>query len=104
MRSYALLAAVLVVAACNRHVNGSRYVEPATCTGNWVATVNNTTNRYYDLYVGSRLVGTAEPRMTSRAVLDPALGRVTPTLREAAVSRSQSGPHLTSGALRMTCE
>jgi hypothetical protein len=95
---------MLVLSSCyNRHVNGTMQPTVEDCDGTWVAVVRNMTDRYYDLYVGTRLVGTAEPRSTSRVRLDPMLGRVTPTLRESATTRDQTGPRL-SGGVRVVCE
>ena len=106
MRYVILFAAIpLVATGCaNPSVNGTKAVPQQPCTGTWVATVNNSTNRYYDLYVGSRLVGTSEPRSVSRIVMDPALGQVTPQLRVAVTSREEKGPQISSQALRMSCE
>lgn len=92
-------------AACyNQHVNGTTLPQGQVCTRNWVAVVNNPTARIYDLYVGARYIGSADARSTSRTIVDPAFGLVTPTLREAAVTREQKGPRIASGALTMVCE
>ena len=105
MRRYFFAAIAIAVTGCaNRSVNGTRAVPREPCAGTWVARVSNPTNRYYDLYVGSRLVGTAEPRSESRIVIDPALGEVTPQLRVAVTSRDEKGPALSPQALRMACE
>jgi hypothetical protein len=105
MRSLVVLVLVATVAGCsNRHVNGTRLDPAQQCAGEWVAIVVNNTNRIYDLYVGTRLVGSADPRTTTRIRLDPALGKVTPSYRESATTREQQGPRITSSAIRMACE
>lgn len=106
MTRHFILAAILVGSgACyNQHVNGTALRPDQVCTRNWTAVVNNTTTRVYDLYIGSRFVGSADARSTSRTIIDPAFGLVTPTLREAAVTRNQKGPRLRREALVMVCE
>jgi hypothetical protein len=101
-----ILAAVLVASgACyNQHVNGTALRPDQVCTRNWTAVVNNTTTRVYDLYIGARYIGSADARSTSRTIIDPAFGLVTPTLREARITREQKGPRLQRGALVMVCE
>src|SRR6185503_13080216 len=75
-------------AACHRgSVNGDRLPANEPCTRSWTAVVDNTTNRVYDLYVGTRLIGSADPHIISRTVIDPRLGQVTPTLVESATTR-----------------
>jgi hypothetical protein len=93
------------MACYNPHVNGTSLpADHRPCERSWVAVVNNPTYRIYDLYVGSRLVGSAEPRATSRTTLDPNLGLVTPTLRESPTTRDQKGARIASGAVTMVCE
>lgn len=93
------------VACGNKHVNGSTLSpDQRECTRNWIAIVNNPTDRIYDLYVGSRLIGSADAKSTSRTIVDPSFGRVTPTLVESRVTRDMKGPRLQNGALRMVCE
>ena len=88
----------------NKHVNGTTLPRDQVCTRNWVAVVHNTTTRIYDLYVGARYIGSADARSTSRTIIDPELGLVTPTLREARITRDQKGPRIAPGALVMVCE
>jgi hypothetical protein len=105
MRQVFLAAVAVFVAGCaNRYVTGTKATPPEPCNDRWVARIDNPTDRYYDLYVGTRIVGTAEPRTSNRIVLDPTLGRVTPSLRESATTRDQTGPRISSQALRMSCE
>jgi hypothetical protein len=105
MRLLITLALAAATAGCyNRHVNGTRIDPSQQCDGEWVAIVVNNTNRIYDLYVGTRLVGSADARTTTRIRLDPALGRVTPSYRESATTREQQGPRITSSAIRTACE
>ena len=107
IRNYGPLAVVAIVAGgCfNPHVNGTTHsADRRICERTWVAVVNNPTDRIYDLYVGSRLIGSADAKSTSRTVVDPAFGQVTPTLREAAITRTQKGRRIQDGALTMVCE
>jgi hypothetical protein len=72
---------------------------------NWTAVVINNTDRIYDLYVGNRVVGTADPRSTTRTVIDRELGQVTPHLVQSPLTRDQKGPSIDySRAIRMVCE
>ncbi len=104
MRSLTLAIAGAILAGCARpHVTGSRATEQP-CNGDWIATVVNNTDRIYDLYVGTRLVGSADQRSTTRIRIDPALGTVRPSYRESATTRDHTGPRITNNAIRMTCE
>ena len=108
MRLARLLVFGVIVTATgchNRHVNGTTARPNQTCDRSWIATVDNTgTDRYYDLYIGDRVVGTAEPRRISRITIDPAFGTVTPLLRVGRTSRDEKGAVLRGSALRMSCE
>ena len=100
-----MIAISIMGAGCyNRHVNGTTLPPERTCTHNWTAVVVNNTDRIYDLYVGMRLVGTAEAHATTRTIIRPEFGMVTPTLREAPVTRDLKGPRIAQSALRMVCE
>lgn len=99
------IAICIMCAGCfNKHVNGSTLPPEQVCTRNWTAIVTNNTDRIYDLYIGTRFVGTAEARATSRTVIQPEFGMATPSLREASVTRDLKGPRITQGAIRMVCE
>jgi hypothetical protein len=101
----AIPAISIMWAACyNPHVNGTSLPRDQVCTKSWVAVVHNSTTRIYDLYVGAKYIGSADARSTSRTIVDPSFGLVTPTLREAAVTRDQKGPRIGAGALTMACE
>lgn len=102
---WAAIAISIICAACsNPHVNGTTVAPDEPCEGRWTAIVTNTTARVYDLYIGTRLVGTADANSTTRTVIDPQFGKVTPSLRESATTRDQTGPRLRPGAVRMVCE
>jgi hypothetical protein len=92
------------VACANKHVNGTTLPTQQTCDRNWIALVENPTYRIYDLYVGNRLIGSADARSSARIIIDPLLGQVTPRLIEARVTRNDKGPRLLPSALRMVCE
>jgi hypothetical protein len=95
----------IICAACtNPHVNGTRVAPDQPCEGNWTAVVTNGTDRVYDLYVGKRLVGTSDPHTTTRTIIEPELGRVTPVLVQSPTTRDLKGPYIGAGALRMVCE
>jgi hypothetical protein len=94
-----------LASACrNPHVNGTTLAPDPPCTRNWTAVVTNNTSRIYDLYVGNRVIGTADPRTTTRTIIDPRFGQVTPTLIQSATTRDQKGPYIASNAMRMVCE
>jgi hypothetical protein len=100
-----MIAISIASTACHKsHVNGSTLPREQPCLGNWTAVVTNNTDRVYDLYVGTRLVGSADAHATTRAIIDPALGQVTPILRESATTRDIKGPRIASNAVRMVCE
>ena len=94
----------ITVAGCRPpSVNGTTLRPEAACE-TWTAVVTNSTTRVYDLYIGTRVIGSADPGTTTRAVIDPRFGRVTPSLRESPTTRDQKGPRLAQSAMRMVCE
>ena len=107
-RNYGRIVAIAICIMCagcySSHVNGTTVAPEQVCNRSWTAIVVNNTSRIYDLYVGTRIVGTADPNTTTRTVLDPKLGLVTPFLREAPATRMLKGPRIAMGALRMVCE
>ena len=108
-RSYVRRSAIsisIICAACfNPHVNGTTLPpDQQACTRNWTAVVTNSTNRIYDLYIGNRLVGTANPHSTTRTIIDPEFGQVTPRLVQSPLTRDQPGPTINYRDMRMVCE
>lgn len=99
-----ILAVVVVALGCRTpSVNGTTMRPEQNCN-NWTAVVTNGTSRVYDLYIGNRLIGTADPQTTTRTIIDPQFGRAIPSLRESPTTRDQRGPRLAQGAMRMVCE
>ena len=98
------LTLTFVVSACRTpSVNGTTLRPETTCNA-WTAIVTNPTTRIYDLYIGNRVIGTADPGTTTRTVIDPQFGRVIPSLRESPTTRDYKGARLSQSAIRMVCE
>jgi hypothetical protein len=98
-----LLLAFVVAGCRSPSVNGTTLRPEPTCNA-WTAVVTNPTTRVYDLYIGTRVIGTADPGTTTRTVIEPQLGRVTPRLRESPTTRDYKGARLSQSAIRMVCE
>ena len=103
-RRFVIVALVVLGACYNRHVNGTTLQATPPCTRSWTAVVINGTDRVYDLYIGNRVVGTADPRSTTRVVIDPQFGQLTPQLRQSPTTRDIRGPYIAQNAMRMVCE
>ena len=98
------LILTVAVAGCRTpSVNGTT-LRPETPCHAWTAVVTNPTTRVYDLYIGTRVIGSADPGTTTRTVIEPQFGRVTPSLRESPTTRDQKGARLSQSAIRMVCE
>jgi hypothetical protein len=98
-----LILAVVMAGCRTPSVNGTTLRPEAPCNY-WTAVVTNSTTRVYDLYIGTRVIGTADPGTTTRTVIDPQFGPVTPSLRESPTTRDHRGARLTQSAMRMVCE
>jgi hypothetical protein len=102
-KGFAILLGVAVAACRNPSVNGTTLRPEPTCNS-WTAVVINSTTRVYDLYIGNRVIGTADPGTTTRTVVDPQFGRAIPSIRESPTTRDQKGARLAQSAIRMVCE